>query len=160
MLSVKTKYFKFVPISPKHVLPIFCAPLLVSSCIGESLGRISISEVWNFSYKSDQTSPDCGWAPNQGEMCQWVWLMAGTVRPAISDMDNATERLQTPVTDPGQSKQWSLEQRSNEWITQTGRLRIYLCHQCKFLFQRGIKRNSGGFRAHKGIAPDQAWRVE
>ena len=65
--SSTAKYFNFWLISPEHLLPFFCTPVPMFSCIVESLVLVSMSEVWLFGCNSsmkttsDQTSPDSRW---------------------------------------------------------------------------------------------------
>ena len=44
--SVTAKYFRFLLISPEHLLPFFCTLVPMFLCIVESLGLVSTSEVW------------------------------------------------------------------------------------------------------------------
>ena len=65
--SATARYFTFWLIHPEHVLPFFCAPVPMFSCISKLLGLASMSEVWlfgcNYSMKTTpgQTSPDSRW---------------------------------------------------------------------------------------------------
>lgn len=54
-------------VSPEHLVPLSCTPLPVVSCIIESLGLVSMWELWLFGCassmmtSSSQTSPDSKW---------------------------------------------------------------------------------------------------
>lgn len=50
--SATAKYFKYWLISPEHLLPFFFIPLPVLSCIVESLGLLSLWELWPFGCRS------------------------------------------------------------------------------------------------------------
>ena len=85
--STTAKYLKFWLILPEHLLPFFCTPVPVFSCIFKLLGLVSVSEVWLFgcSYSmnttSGQTSADSRWVyPGPTGFCQfWTDDTAGNL---------------------------------------------------------------------------------
>ncbi|MBN3304033.1 NETO1 protein, partial [Amia calva] len=84
-------------ISPEHLLPFFFSPVPVFSCIVESLGLVSTSEVWLFVRKSsmkvtsDQTSLDSRWVYQDSKLSTMAKTkeLSKDVRDKIVDLHKA-----------------------------------------------------------------------